>query len=348
MDKIIQSPAFLVRVACMSYNHSAYINNALEGIALQETDFPFVATIIDDASPDGSAGVIMDFFHNHFDTAESEIAYERDEPHGHVAFARHKTNPNCFFAVICLNENHYQRGKSKYSYIREWADTKYFALCEGDDYWTSPGKLQKQVNYLESHPDCTLTFHNALIHWYNSNTPDKIFTDLEERDYSGCELCKKWQVPTASIVCRTEMLEGYGKMFQKFPSIGGDTPLVIQCANNGTVHAFPEVMCVYGKHPDSWTQFDDARKTLIHGVSWEKRSKVFGQALRNVTLENAVGLYNLAIVRGIRQKDYKTALKAFRRSFINHPLLATKAVLRISGDKFFHLLHPSSKRIEKN
>ena len=317
----------------MVYNHSGFILNALTGFTLQETDFPFVATIIDDASPDGSAGVIMDYFYKHFDTADTGIAYERDEPYGHVAFARHKTNPNCHFAVICLNENHYQQGKSKYSYITEWADTKYYALCEGDDYWTDPLKLQKQVEYLEAHPECTLTFHNATVHWYDGRYPDTLFTELEERNYSGYELCKKWQVPTASIVCRTEMYEGYRMMTQHFLAIGGDTPLVIQCANNGIVHAFTDVMCVYGKHPGSWTQFADAKKTLRHGASWEKRSKVFGPALRGITLENAVGLYNLALVRGIRQKDWKTARKAFVLSFCKHPLRAAKSVLCILFDK---------------
>ena len=328
---------FLLRISCPVYNHSDFIVNALTGFTIQKTGFPFVATVIDDASPDGSAGVIMDFFHEHFDTTEPGIAYERDEPHGHVAFARHKTNQNCFFAVICLNENHYQRGKSKYGYLTNWSNNEYLALCEGDDYWTDPNKLQRQVDYMNQHPDCTLTFHNAIVHWYNGQHPDTIFTELEERDYSGYELCKKWQVPTASIVCRTNILKGYGMMMQRFPTIGGDTPLVIQCANNGIVHGFADVMCVYGKHPGAWTQFADAKKTLIHGDSWEKRSVAFGPALRDISLENAVGLYNLALIRGIRQKDYKIAMKAFRRSFINHPFKAFKAVLRVAGDKLKNL-----------
>ena len=235
---------YTVRISCSTYNHKPFIRKALEGFVMQQTAFPFVATIIDDASDDGTADILLDYLHRHFDTGNTRTAFERDEPYGHVAFARHKANPNCFFAVICLNENHYQQGKSKYSYITEWADTKYYALCEGDDFWIDPLKLQKQVDYLEAHPDCTLCIHNAMEHWEDGSHPDRPFSGLEDRDYSGPELCERWLVPTASAVLRTASLSICQEIRQKFNWPVGDLPLFLCCASQGKVHALPDVMAV--------------------------------------------------------------------------------------------------------
>ena len=69
-----------------------------------------------------------------------------------------------YFAVVYLKENHYSQKKSKAPYLTEWEDTKYIALCEGDDYWTDPLKLQKQVDFLERHPDYSLCCHRFKIY----------------------------------------------------------------------------------------------------------------------------------------------------------------------------------------
>ena len=103
----------LVTVSCMTYNHEPYITDALNGFAMQQTSFPFVCTIIDDASTDRNAEVIRNYVSENFDLQDTSIAYEKDMDYGHVTFARHKTNENCYFAVIYLKENHYSQKKSK-------------------------------------------------------------------------------------------------------------------------------------------------------------------------------------------------------------------------------------------
>lgn len=143
----------------MTYNHSSYILDTLNGFVMQKTDFPFVCTIVDDASTDGEQKIIHDYFKQNFFVEESEIAYHRNTEYAIIDFARHKTNKNCFFAVLYLKENHYQKKKSKTPYLHEWRSVvPYIALCEGDDYWTDPLKLQKQVDFLESHLDVGLCY----------------------------------------------------------------------------------------------------------------------------------------------------------------------------------------------
>lgn len=141
---------YMVRITCMTYNHAPYITDAMNGFVMQRTDFPFVCIIIDDASTDGEPELIRKYVGEYFDLQETSIAYDKDTDYGHVTYARHKTNKNCFFAVVYLNENHYSQKKAKSPYLTEWLDAKYVAFCEGDDFWTDSLKLQKEVDILES------------------------------------------------------------------------------------------------------------------------------------------------------------------------------------------------------
>ena len=120
---------FLVRTFCATYNHELYITDALLGFVMQQTSFPVVYTIVDDASTDKTAGTLKRFVNEHFDVGSGTSGYDKDTDYGHVTFAQHKTNKSCFFAVIYLKENHYSQKKSKAPYLTEWMDTKYVALC---------------------------------------------------------------------------------------------------------------------------------------------------------------------------------------------------------------------------
>lgn len=117
----------LVSISCITYNHAPYIREALEGFVSQQTDFPFEVLIHDDCSTDGTTEIIRE--------------YEAKYPE--------------IIKPMYETENQYSLGKPIGTQV--WnlprAQGKYIALCEGDDYWTDPLKLQKQVDFLESHPD---------------------------------------------------------------------------------------------------------------------------------------------------------------------------------------------------
>ena len=178
---------FLVRTFCATYNHENYITDALNGFVMQQTTFPVVYTIIDDASTDSTPDVIRKFVSDGFDLNEPIVGYEKDTDYGHVTFARHKTNKNCYFAVIYLKENHYSQKKSRAPYLTEWMDTKYIALCEGDDYWIDPLKLQKQVDYLEEHDDVGLCFTDYCIREGERIRVESVFENGIDRIPNGFE-----------------------------------------------------------------------------------------------------------------------------------------------------------------
>lgn len=156
---------FLVRVGCVTFNQALYIEDAMNGFCIQETNFPFVCTIMDDASTDGEPEVIKKYLKKHFDLDNKNIVRNEETDDYVLTFAQHMINKNCYFAVLFLKYNHYSIKKSKVPYIQEWQNqVKYLAFCEGDDFWTHPNKLQIQINHLNLHPECSANFGNFVVH----------------------------------------------------------------------------------------------------------------------------------------------------------------------------------------
>ena len=254
---------FLVRTFCATYNHESYITDALQGFVMQETSFPVVYTIVDDASTDKTAEVLRRFVNEHFDVGSDTRGYDKDTDYGHVTFARHKTNKNCYFAVIYLKENHYSQKKSKAPYLTEWLDTKYIALCEGDDYWTDPYKLQKQVDILEA--DKTLM---AVV--TNSTEVDKegnLLKEKRENVVPGNKqgrydlrsfMYKIHHYPTATVCYRQTHGEEIGKMTKHMANpYLGDWTMWISLHVFGDFYYLDEVTSAYRINPTSLTHTVD-------------------------------------------------------------------------------------------
>ena len=241
---------FKVCIQCMTFNHAQFIEDAMNGFSIQETSFPFVAVIMDDASKDGEPEIIKQYLQEHFDLEDKEIARNEETDDYILTFARHKENHNCFFAVYLLKYNHYSIGKAKEPYYKDFNESaKYVALCEGDDYWTDPNKLQMQVDFLESHPEYSMCFHDVAIkaeegrEWYD------VFGKLEDRDYTGMENMVTWSVPTCSMVMRREVYLSR-PMNPKFTM--GDNVVVLTASRMGKIRCIPKKMGVYRLTPTSW------------------------------------------------------------------------------------------------
>lgn len=126
----------LVSICCVTYNHAPYIRQCLDGFIMQKTTFNIEILIHDDASTDETADIIREY----------EFKY-----------------PD-IIKPIYQKENQYSKGiKVSFTYNFPRAKGKYIAMCEGDDYWTDPYKLQKQVDFLESHPDYSICSHRYRV-----------------------------------------------------------------------------------------------------------------------------------------------------------------------------------------
>lgn len=149
---------YKVLVRCYTYNHSKYIEDALNGFAIQQTNFPFVCIVIDDASTDGAQEVIKKWMGSECDMDRAETI---DITTSIVIIVPHKTNLSCTFAFYLLKQNLFLVKGEKKKHVDPWREKcEYEALCEGDDYWMDSLKLQKQVEFLDANIEYGLVFTN--------------------------------------------------------------------------------------------------------------------------------------------------------------------------------------------
>ena len=192
----------IVAIHCFVYNHEPYLRDCLNGFAMQQTDFRFVAIVHDDVSTDESAAIIREYADKY---------------------------PN-IIKPIFETENQWSKHDGSLDRIMNDAiaatGAKYVAMCEGDDYWIDPNKLQKQVDYLEAHPNCTCYAHNSLT----LNTKSRaigLFNNkiLDTADYPlDTFLTNGWFTPTASLLYRRSDYQQFDDM-QGF--MHGDYSLLI-------------------------------------------------------------------------------------------------------------------------
>lgn len=242
MDKYYK---YMVATLCKTYNHAPYIEEALNGFAMQQTTFPCVYIVIDDASTDGEPDVLRQWAEKNLalDTEKGGVYEQKTFGDRYVAYL--KNNANSLFVIILLSENHHCK-KPKKPYFSEWIDNaKYRALCEGDDYWTNPQKLRLQVDFLETHPDYSATVHQskfigAKTGLFYENVPETVtMNDI----LSNARLFH-----TASVVYRAK---GYMELPPiKMPCVSGDKLMFLKLSYIGPIKFFENCMCVYRLHSE--------------------------------------------------------------------------------------------------
>lgn len=220
------SQEIVISICCLSYNHGPYIANALDGFMMQETDFSFEVLIHDDASTDHTTEIIK--------------KYERDYP-GIVK-------------PIYQSENQWSKGARGISVTHNFprAKGKYIAICEGDDYWTDPLKLQKQVDFLESHPDYTLccggfTSVNGdkeTIHILDSAPGVIQSSDQKGFTFELKDTVHKWIIKTLTVVFRNRVRE---LDFEKYEH-ARDVHWFYHLLKLGKGYYFKENFGVYNQH----------------------------------------------------------------------------------------------------
>lgn len=223
----------LVSVSVPTYQHAKYISDCLNGIIYQRTSFAFEVIIGEDGSTDGTREICERY----------AILYQDK-----IRLFNRDRKLSQFFT----DDGSVTRFNGLWN--RMSARGKYIAICEGDDYWIDVDKLQKQVSFLESHPEYTLCFHNAKVVFENKDTENNhksrygdLFSIVEYRDYSGIEVYENWLIPTASVVFRREILDT--EIYQNAVKCGkfryGDILIFLSCAHYGKIRGFADVMSVY-------------------------------------------------------------------------------------------------------
>lgn len=245
---------YMVCVRCMTYNQSAYIEDALNGFCMQDTSFPFVCVIVDDASTDGATDVIKEYLDNNFCVDNDEILKKEETDDYFFTLVQHKTNKNCFFAVYYLKYNHWGK-KDKTPYYQNLLDnSKFVAICEGDDYWIDARKLQEQVDFLESNQTYSMVCNSS--YWYSQRKRKYKKRDFHEKhDFDlrteDVILNGGLYIATCSILYRRQLMNDYPDYCRKCHV--GDYPMQIWLAIKGGVRCLHKCMSVYRvDNPNSW------------------------------------------------------------------------------------------------
>ena len=213
----------LVSIKCLAYNHEKYIRKMLDGCLSQKVNFRYEIIVHDDASTDSTTEIIKE--------------YELKYPDVIVPIYEEENQ----YAKGTINDIIYKKGRGKY-----------IAFCEGDDYWTDENKLQMQIDYLESHPDCSFCFHDAIIVWENGTKssdffPDKIFKSNiwqnKSASFNAGELIELGFIPTASIVGQSKYIINTIKFCDN--EVCGDLPLRLSLSMNGYGYYINKKMSAY-------------------------------------------------------------------------------------------------------
>lgn len=269
----------LVSICCITYNHVNFIRDAIEGFLMQETTFPVEILIHDDASTDGTKDIIQDYCEKF---------------------------PSLIRAYI-QPENTYSKPNRR-SYRREFDSMimgKYVAICEGDDYWLTSYKLEKQIDFLERHPDVSLCFHNSVI--YNKYVGSAgLFLDNGENSWHDIyDVINKNFIPTAAKVFRRSA----NKNIIIPNSIkAGDWISNLVLAEQGRVYYLHDVMSVYRIHDGGvWSSIGDEDKVNQEILLLQFVKTIFNKK------------YYAAIDRAIKSRLYRISLLGtLERNFINY------------------------------
>lgn len=170
VKSILPDRNYKVFIKCNTYNQSRYINDTLNGFAIQKTNFPFICFVVDDCSTDGEVDIIKKYVEEQCDIHSAEMA---DSDISLTIKLSHKENSNCIF-VFCLLKHNMYGNPAKAELYKPWlASAKYEAFCEGDDYWTNENKLQIQADFLDTHDDYVMCSHNFVEYYEGENVFDK-------------------------------------------------------------------------------------------------------------------------------------------------------------------------------
>ncbi|MCQ6962318.1 glycosyltransferase family 2 protein [Methanolobus chelungpuianus] len=243
MDK---QERIMVSICCITYNHEKYVAKAIEGFLMQETDFKYEVVVHDDASTDHTADIIR--------------SYEQKYPE--------------IIKPIYQTINQHSKGvRVLPTFIYPKATGKYIALCEGDDYWTDPHKLKKQVDHMEQNPGCTFCFHNAFLEndtagllkkaMVPHTDQNKKYYSNQNRKYNAGELQLLGFIPTASFLYPKKVVNDLPDWY--FDAPAGDLAIKLIATSHGYAYYINEIMSVYRINVQSsmtaqWKKEDRTKK----------------------------------------------------------------------------------------
>lgn len=286
----------LVSIGCITYNHAPYIRQCIKGFLMQKTNFPFEIIINDDCSTDGTTEIIKEY---------------------------EKQYPNLINAIY-HSENQYSKGVKGifWKYVFSKVRGKYIAMCEGDDYWTDPYKLKRQIEYLELHKNYIAISENGIIHYIDSNK-EELFSNKNERDIDIEELIKSRQFPTASVVFKKKAItdDFYELKYHH------DTMLWCYLASKGKFRYLTNVSSVYNRGCGITETTRPYRWAVIVDNWNHELMRVFGDQYNiEISKKNIYENYWGGLLRSYSKRDWIGGFHCLSECLLMHPIQTSKRI----------------------
>lgn len=295
----------IVSVSCITYNHAKYIRQCLDGILMQKADFQYEILIHDDASTDGTDDIIRE--------------YAQKYP--------------TIIKPIFEKENQYSKGvpiSATFNYPR--AEGKYIALCEGDDYWTDPYKLQKQVDFMESHPDyglCHTMFQSEPIRRITTQIPQN-----EQDNYLVDLVQGRYRIGTLTVLYRKDTYNLLPFLWRNRKFLMGDYPQWIEFASISKIKYIPDCTGVYRVMSNSASHSTDIEKEIGFILSGYQCACYYNDALKlNLRLDKR-RIYNPILKVAMMHRTTEVADMYFKKAMMER-------ALSLKGFIFFCATHCS-------
>lgn len=288
----------LVSIRCLVYNHEPYLRQCLEGFVMQKTNFRFEAIVHDDASTDGSAKIIREYAEKY---------------------------PNIIKPIYETENQYSKHDGSLWRIMNAACKGKYIAICEGDDYWIDPLKLQKQIDIFESDDNITLVhtgFKTVNEFGENISWPKyQHFQEISKKEKGVLSLWDKNHIMTLTAVFKREVL--ISDLLEKAP-YKYDYGSFIAAGLMGKIKYLPCVTAAYRKTPTGAMQ---SRANIVNKHLYEIYRYFLKYCLENEAKMSCVGRIEAVffILTNISYNNDKETLRLFLKK---KPL--SKIVLPIS------------------
>ena len=286
-----------VSILCLAFNHEPYIADALEGFLMQKTTFPYEIIIHEDASTDGTARIIRE--------------YEKKYPD--------------MIKPIYQTENQYSKGVNiNDRFMLPMASGRYVALCDGDDYWTDPLKLQKQYDAMEANPGCLMCLHRVL----DRNT---LKGSEQETRYLPAAALSTGVIPSREFfrllggndffneVCYFFRADEYRRYQAEYPDFArlymknksDDAPMLYYFAYMADVYYIADVMAVYRRfNAGSWSDSMSGKTTEEQLVFYQNASEA-QKAFE--TFSNGIYNHELTYTRMYTRFQYERCMGHYKQ-----------------------------------
>lgn len=272
-----------VSVIILAYNQQDFIEKAIRGVFVQKINFPVELIISDDCSPDKTNEVIQ------------EVILQAPK-HFTIKYFSHPKNlgstPNFYFAL-------------------KQVTGKYLAFCEGDDYWFDDNKLQLQYDFMESHSDYSMCFHNVINISPDPTINNTPFSKIENRDYSALEIYNNWLVHTTSVFMKTETLhnDAAKKTLVKTDLLYFDTILYMANSLNGKIRGLTETMTAYLRHEVGLSHGVNYNRDLKHNQLDQIIGDYYGNKIRESANWQIFSRSRIALNACLKNRQFALAIK---------------------------------------